>query len=370
MSYLKATVLATFLLQVISAPVPADENDVIASIRRQFAEDGKLTIELDEKKVPYGKDWDPVTEIEKNLIKQPRGAVTEAIDQAIVSGNKEERIGALSIYLEAVYMKRVPSNPRYRKNLLDLLAEDDLKVKSYTGSLVGTLWTVYPSRETVFAFMEAAKRASTHEMRITFLKSAAGLCKIEWLDIQPESRGPRVEKVLADFEDWFAKNRDRIQFNKEGQFKLSRNTSDAKPVGLREEDRKLIRQDPVCVLRLMKSSFGEDDNLNHSKELASKCGAALWGVEGARAMSRALSEAEASPESQANLASLAGEYPMQDAATLAAVYIVAYQDEKDGLEMAKDFLIRVNPKDVQRVGKGEPRWVVKKAEALANPARP
>jgi hypothetical protein len=207
-------------------------------------------------------------------------------------------------------------------------------------------------------------------MRVNLLTNAAGLCHIEWLDIQPESRGPRVEKVLADFEDWFAKNRDRIQFNKEGQFKLSRNTSDTKSVGLSEEDRKRIRQDPVCVLRLMKSSFGEDDNLNHSKELASKCGAALWGVEGARAMSRALSEPEASPENQANLASLAGEYPMQDAATLAAVYIVAYQDENDGLEMAKDFLIRVNPKDVQRVGKGEPRWVVKKAEALANPARP
>jgi hypothetical protein len=356
---------------MMCAPVVADQNNVIASIRSQFTQLGKVTIQLVEMKVPYGKGWTPVEDVKTDLRKQPREALREAIDQSIASGSKEERIGALDFYyLELIYMNKEPPKREYKSVLLDLLAKDDLAVGEYTEALGLTLMKAYPSRETVFAFMEVAKRAPTHEMRVSFLSSAARLCGIEWLDIQPESRGPRVEKVLADFEDWFAKNRDRIQFNKEGQFRLSRNRSDTKPVGLREEDRKLIRQDPVCVLRLMKSSFGEDDNLNHSKDLASECGAALWGVEGARAISRALSESEASPENQANLASLAGEYPMQDAATLAAVYIVAYQDDKDGLEMAKDFLIRVNPKEVQRVGKGEPRWVVKKAEALANPARP
>jgi hypothetical protein len=232
---------------------------------------------------------------------------------------------------------------------------------------------VYPSRQALFAIMEAADRAPSHEARVTMLLNAARLCRVELSDIQPESRGPRVEKVLADFEHWFAENKDRIRFTEDGQFRLSGSKTKVKQVVLTEADRKRIRQDPGCVLRLMNGAFGENDDSADVGGLHSRCGAALFGTEGSAAIAGALAESPTgdglSVSAQATLSSLAGTYPVADAWILAASYVAAQKTDPEVLEMAKEALMQVGPAEVKRIGKGEPREVVKKAQALANDSR-
>lgn len=359
-----------WLLIILSSARADDRQEAIDAIRASLSDAGNLMIQLSAAKAPSGGGWAPYEDIIAHVKQQPPDLVREATDRAIRQGTRVERIGALDIYSRSVYMKKEPLNPAYQNILLGLLAEDDLQVSAYTGTIVVTLTTLYRSRDTVLTIMDAAKRAPTHEERVSLLQSAAYLCGIEWLDIQPESRGPRVEKVLADFESWFAQNRDRIQFTKDGKFRLSGPKPRVDRPELTKEDRERIRQNPACVLRLMNMTFTGEQKAGLSGELNSKCGVALFGTEGAKAMANAALEGGdgvgLSAATQATLSSLAGAYPVVDAGILAAVYVVAIESDSKALELAKETLIQISPADVRRVAKSEPSSVIKKAEALAN----
>ena len=353
----------------------ADREAAVADIRAKFAEDGKLTIDLTARRVPRRDPaWKPAADIDHWLNQQPMGVLHEAVDQAIQGGSMEERVIALRVYSNDVDMGDMTLNPAYRPILLDLLAKDDMKTVAYTDALVWTLKFNYPSRETLFTFMDAAKRAPTYSDREGLLHSAAYLCGIEWPGINDESRGPQVEKVLSDFESWFAQNKDRIQFTRKGKFSLKGPKGTVEQPGLSAEDRQRIRQDPACVLSLMGMMMGRDgEDMAKAGELNSTCGPALFGAEGSKAFGASLADATAgdnpSVENQINLSSLAGRYPVVDAGILAAVYVVGYDAEPANLEMAREALMQVNPADVRRVAEGEPEALVKKAQALANTDR-
>ena len=353
----------------------ADREAAVADIRAKFAEDGKLTIDLTARRVPRRDPaWKPAADIDHWLNQQPMGVLHEAVDQAIQGGSMEERVIALRVYSNDVDMGDMTLNPAYRPILLDLLAKDDMKTVAYTDALVWTLKFNYPSRETLFTFMDAAKRAPTYSDREGLLDSAAYLCGIEWPGINAESRGPQVEKVLSDFESWFALNKDRIQFTRKGKFSLKGTKGTVEQPGLSAEDRQRIRQDPACVLSLMGMMMGRDgEDMAKAGELNSTCGPALFGAEGSKAFGASLADATAgdnpSVENQINLSSLAGRYPVVDAGILAAVYVVGYDAEPANLEMAREALMQVNPADVRRVAEGEPEALVKKAQALANTDR-
>ena len=371
--------LATLIalgLGVWPAATAETSEATIQRIRTKLAKAGSLEIQIAEHHTSYNREWQPDEDVEviyRSVRRYPPDLLEAACDAAIREGSMEERIGALAVYSEAVYMNRRPVNPEYKPLLLDFLSKDDIWVEAYSNAVVGNLVESYPSRESLLAIMEAADRAPTHEDKVGMLLSAARLCNIELPNIQPESRGPRVEKVLADFEHWFAENKDRIRFTKEGEFRLSGSKTKVKQVELTEADRKRIRQDPGCVLKLMNGAFGGNDDLAAVGELHSRCGAALFGTDGSAAIAGALAEIPTgeglSAGAQATLSSLTGTFPVADAWILAASYVAARETDPEALEMAKEALIQVGPTEVRRISKGEPRDVVKKAQALANESR-
>jgi hypothetical protein len=341
----------------------------IAYARALLAEDGRESFSFKQ----HGPS-DPYVSsgVEHRVNSQPRDLMLEAVDRIIKDGTKEERTGALRYYEAGIDLGPVVA--AYYPRILDFLAKDDMLERGYTMVLVGTLAHVYPSRESFFAIMEAAKRAPNRDVRFRVLSFVAGvICRIDTVSARWEPDDPFIDKKMADFEAWVDRNRERIRFTKEGDFKLSGGRISVKPPELTREDRQRIRRDPVCVLQLMSaSSDGEEPGLD-VQDLGARCGEALFGVEGARAMRQAWEESAhaegSSLEAQARLSSLAGQYPYADAWLLAAAYVAAYENDPKAVAMAKEALIQVSPSEAKRITQGEPRPVVQKARALANPDR-
>jgi len=175
------------------------------------------------------------------------------------------------------------------------------------------------------------------------------------------------ERARADIIGWVLKNKDRIRFSKSGRFHLAGGEVSEERQALGNEDRERIRKDPTGVLRLYSQIVGDADD--SSADLSGDAAAGLFGPERAALMAKraALAREGKEPDRdlEASLASLQGTYPVEDAALLAAVYVVAYEKEADALKMAEGMLIRASRADVRRVAGSEPRWVRKKAESLA-----
>ncbi|HEV8336361.1 MAG TPA: hypothetical protein VGR67_08110 [Candidatus Polarisedimenticolia bacterium] len=308
------------------------------------------------------------------MASQPRDLMREAVDRIIKDGTKEERTGALHYYEVEVNVRHQPVVAAYQPLVLDFLTKDDMLEKGYTLAVVGTLGRFYPSRESFFAIMEAAKRAPNRDVRFEVLSYVAGvICRIDIIDARWAPEGPLIDKKMADFEAWVERNRERIRFTKEGDFKLTGGKVSARQPKLGREDRGRIRRDPGCVLRLMSALSESGESNLDAKGLTVKCGEALFGVEGARAMQQAWEESSRaegpSLEAQTRLSSLAGQYPYADAWLLAAAYVAAYETDPKAVALAKEALIQVSPSEIKRITQGEPRPVVRKARDLANPGR-
>jgi hypothetical protein len=300
--------------------------------------------------------------------KAPRDLLLEAIDQAIRTGTTEERAGAFGIYAGLIYDGKEKPNKEYLTIFLDCIRTDDLRSLAFTFMLVNVLhW--YPSRETVLAFVELSKRSSNFELRDTALSRAAEMMGM-YIGVYKNATPEQNEKALSDFVSWVDKNADRIQFNSKGKFRLAHGGTSTDHDVLDAKDRERIRKDPVGVVRLFRQITDDDDDSN--ADLNGDAAVGLLGPEGAALMAKreamAKEEREPGSEMDARLGSYADSYPVQDAALLAAVYVVAYEKDPEGLRMAKEILIEASRSDVERVAAKEPRWVRKKAEALANDA--
>lgn len=300
------------------------------------------------------------------LLHAPPEFLQEAIDRGIREGNVEERIGAMEVYANAVTppKRRLPMRPEYQQLLIDMLKNDDQKTTAYTGVVITTL-REYRSRETVLAFLDAAPRMTNPDMREGLLESAASLLHLD-VPIYTDTTPLEKERILSNLESWLNRNRDRIRFNKDGQpYLAGGEASESSRLELTPEDRDRIRKDPTCVLKLVRAMIGGQGAIS---ELAARCGEALLGSEEARLFREALKGSEESgPPSldfQAAMARARGKYPTMDAVQLAIAYVAAYDTDPAASNLARDTLEDLGFPDMNRVLKGEPREVRKKAKEL------
>jgi hypothetical protein len=197
-----------------------------------------------------------------------------------------------------------------------------------------------------------------------------------WLGIGTNSTEAQVDKALADFEAWFAKNKDRIHFTKEGRLKLSRaKAAEEEKTELSAEDRARIRDHADCILRLMSHTMSDEADEEESNAkvpaLNAQCGPALFGAERSALLGMMAEAAaaghEPAPGMYAELQGSSG-YPTPDAALLAAVYAASYGKDADAIRLAEETLVLASRSDIRRVAKGVPSSVRKKAESLAGKA--
>ncbi len=359
-------VLGLFLAGSAALPAfPGSDKEAVAAIRAQFVMLGSLLDQREAGQITSlpGQKRDADNEIQYQLWQKPTEILLEAIDEAIYTGTKAERTGALDTYWMLVTLKRAQTNWAYHPVLLDLFAHDDLRSKPYTARLIMAL-QLYKSRETALAFMAAADRVTDKKTRNNYYHLTAGLLLI---DLPTDSSKPlEEEKMLSDFHDWFERNKDRIRFDKKGRFRLAGGEAPNGKAVLDREDRNRIRQSAGCVVRLMDNLM--DGREEGAKELSGKCGEALLGAEGADLMEKAiaapLNGAAPDMDLQAAIASSQGKYPIFDAALLASVYVVAFEKDPVLLKLAKDTADGLGPVEIERVVKGEPREVQKAAKEL------
>ena len=365
MRSLKLSLVAVLLLGSFSLTRATSSEETVAQLRARFAK----IVEIDSQyyAAPEELRRDMPTGYREGLAvkKEPLYLLLEAIDQALRTGSLEERIGALGIYSDLIYEGKEKPNPAYYTLLLNSLLNDDLRSEFLTFALVDTLhW--YPTRETVSAMTGVAERSTNFKLRETALARVADMMGLN-LAVYANATPEQNEKAMSDFISWVAKNKDRIQFNKKGHFRLAGGEVREEREELGNQDRERIRRDPTGVLRLFNQIMGDDDD--SQVDLTGECAVGLLGPEGAALMARRAAIAaegkEPTREMEASLGSYQGSYPVADAALLAAVYIVAYEKDAGALKMAKGMLIQASRADVRRVAGSEPRSVRRKAEALA-----
>ncbi|MCI0658417.1 MAG: hypothetical protein L0170_15295, partial [Acidobacteria bacterium] len=261
-------------------------------------------------------------------------------------------------------------NPSYLPLIYDLLAQDDRKLPVYTGALAGTLWLYPISRQMILVHMDIAEHATDPQMREDFLMITASRLGLD-LGIHTQTSPIEKQRILADFEAWFAKNKNQIAFD-EGRSVLAGSRISTRPRGLTPEERERIRKDPACVLELLQASTGGMQVSDARAEtLLDQCGDALFGAEGARLLRSMKSEVEksgtATLDQQMGLAASRAQYPMIDAGLLAVAYVAADDPDPKHRELAKKTLDDIgSPEDITRVLKGETKEVRKKAMALAD----
>jgi hypothetical protein len=226
--------------------------------------------------------------------------------------------------------------------------------------------TFYPSRETVLAYIDTAHRTKDPELRETLLVYSTALLQMR-PPIHNQMTPLEKERTLNELEAWLEQNRDRIRFKKDGRPYLAGGEANDKPLELSAEDRSRIRKDPACVLKLMNAMMGGD---SAGAELAGRCGTALLGTEGAHALQESLKQAtEEGPPSfdrQMTMTSARGNYPTMDAVQLAVAYVAAYETEPAARKLAMEIYDELGTPDIERVLKGEPREVRKKAMQLVD----
>jgi hypothetical protein len=351
----------------------------VTEMRASLAELGGCVIEEAEGRGPKAEGPPYVrTPREENLYqlaRAPREPVREAIDQALKGGTKEELIGALTLYRWIVsssgsYFPKEPLNPSYLPMLYDLLAKDDGSLAAYTGTLAGSL-SLYPtSRETILVYMDLAEHTTDAKTREDYLLLASGEIGID-LPIYKQTPALEREKILADFEAWFAKNKNQIAFD-EGRSVLAGSRISTRPRVLTQAERQRIRKDPACVLELLQvSTAGMQVTDARAQTLLNQCGDALFGAEGAKLLRSMKPEIEKSEtatfDQQMGLAASRAQYPMIDAGLLAVAYVAADDPDPKHRELARKTLDDIgSPEDITRVLKGETKEVRKKAMALAD----
>jgi len=367
----KLVVLTVLLFLPTTSARAVTRDETVASLRVGLAKIGAMVEQLSA--LPFGPAWRPVDDAQRLLVKEPRELLREAIDLGIREGGKDERTGSFFIYRFLVSAEHELPNSSFKPFLLALLAKDDLSSFGYTEALAGVLYQ-FPSRETALAYMDVAARAREGRVREHFLEATAGLFEMD-LGISLQTKPLEKEKIYSDFEAWFDRNKDRIRFNEEGEFRLAGGEAREARLELSAEDRARIRKDPVCVLRLVNSVLGDLGKTSEAKvmELNSKCGVALFGAEGATVLSKAGAASQEgmapSLDLQAAMASSQGKHPVMDAVLLAVAYVAAYEKDPQALKLAKETLDQFMSPEMDRVLKGEPRLVRKKAEELAEEVR-
>jgi hypothetical protein len=309
--------------------------------------------------------------------KQPTDVLLEAIDISLHGENVDERSGALNAYISLVHSRRVEKDPRYFRLFLELLERDKGGFRFYTNSLVSALM-LYPSPETVSVLMEFGARATAFEDKENYISLAADMLGID-LPIFKQTKPLERMQMVASFQAWYEKNKDRIRFDSEGSPSIKGANVNAKPRALTTEERMKIRKDPACVLELLQgSSAGIEVSEERLKELTDQCGEALFGPDGVRLMKEMANTAQKSGspsfDQQMSLAAARGNYPMLDAGLLAVAYVAADDADPRHRDLAKKTLDDLGmPEDIQRVLKREPKDVREKAMALAeemnNPGR-
>jgi hypothetical protein len=375
------TFVALALFGILASPNLANSDDTaIDSMRSRLAELGRAVIEEAEgltpkqEGPPYKRT--PSEEGLYQLSRAPREPVRRAIDQALKNGTKEERIGALTLYDWIVdsrgsYFPSEPLNPSYRDLLFDLLSKDDRTLPAYTGALTGALWLYPMSRETVLVYMDIAEHASNPKTREDYLLVTASVLGLN-LPIYKQTPPLEKERILADFEAWFAKNKNQIAFDEKGRSVLAGSKVPSRRQALHAEDRARIRQGPVCVLQLMQASIGGPSPEDTATALIKKCGEALYGTEAASLLTQAMETSKdgAAPslDLQFALSRAQGKYPVTDAVLLAVAYVAAYDSDPANRELAKTSLDQFGSPDIPRVLKGEPKVVHDKMEQLADEA--
>jgi hypothetical protein len=197
-------------LQERISSMPCERGASALALGQQFAEVGRLRLMNEIPHAPQeaqGKSTaDPNEMTNEILDDNPTFALVEAIDVSIRKGTREDRIAAFDIYAGLISLERVAPNEAYRALLIKLLDQDDFVSLHYSTSLAKLL-KIFPSRETVLAYMRNAQRTWDPGVKYQLEIAAIELVDRRFLDL-----------ALSNFETWFAKNKDRIQFDEKGEF--------------------------------------------------------------------------------------------------------------------------------------------------------
>jgi hypothetical protein len=354
------------------------QDHAVAEMRSRLALLGRAVIDEAEGRAPRqeGPPYkrSPSEEARYRLCREPREPVREAIDQALKGGTKEERIGALNLYRMLVttsgdIFPKEPLSPSYRSVLYDLLTKDDRKLTTYTDTLAGALGLFPTSRETILIYMEIAESTTDPKAREDYLLLASDKLGID-LPIGKQTPSLEREKILSEFEAWFAKNKNQIAFDEKGRSVLAGSKVESRPRALRAEDRERLRHDPACVLELMQAGIGSPSTEERTEGLIRKCGEALYGPDAIPLLNEALVQSKSggrpSLDLQLKIAQVRGKYPVTDAVLLAVAYVAAYDTDPGHRELARTSLDQFGSPDIARVLKGEPTVVHKKMEELGD----
>ncbi len=367
----KAIPLVTILMiQVASSHGMAEPDQ--KSIREQFLEIARLN-ELTRGKFFSSSDsrdkelLRQANEADRALLNLPVASVVSAIDQSIQTGNKPEVSGALLAYSYLIVMKYLAPDPQYKPLLLDMLAKDDFSSETYT-NIVATCLRFYRSRETMLAYMDAAKRAQDPNTREEFVLATAGFLHIQLHYTLSDPTPDRKRRAIAEFEAWYEKNQEKITFDKRGNVHFPGSPGEWKPPRLSSEDRERIKKDPVCVLNLFDSMMSsQNEEPGRFLELNGQCGRALLGEEGSSLLAKTVTETRdgSSPglEREMALSAARDRYAVMSAALTAAAYVAANEEDPQARKIAKRMLADFGP-DLEEVLRQEPRWIRKKVQAL------
>lgn len=365
---MKAKVISLLLFFLAALSLHAGSFDQeIQQIRTEFEKIGRMDMAWTQSPPDQRKGKPSGYRESLDVLEMPPDLLTEAIDRVLRSGEIVERIGALSVYWLGTHKPnlKLELRPDYQTLLIDLLKADNQANLTYSVGLVTAL-TSYRSRETVLAFLDTAHRTKNPELRQNLLESSTYLLHMRPL-IHNQMTPMEKERTLNELEAWLERNRDRIRFKKDGTPYLAGGESGEKPPELSAEDRVRIRKDPACVLKLMYALMDGD---SAGADLAGRCGAALLGAKGAQAFQESLKQGvEEGPPSfdrQMAMASARGGYPTMDAAQLAVAYVAAYETDPATRKLAMEIYDELGTPDIERVLKGEPREVRKKAMQLVD----
>jgi hypothetical protein len=345
----------------------AAEGQEVAAARARLAELGRAHIQIAE--LPLGDAREtykkPLRDLKNPLLKEPRDVLLRAIDGCIRNGTTEERIGALAMYVIVTGGTDSPPDPSYVPVLLQILRNDDLQVPALSETVGWTLLSYPATLEIATALVETARRAPSRRIRRALLHHAAFAVNYDLEDDPTDVR--QSERALADFEAWFDANRSRLVPDGEGGLNVRGSDRAALSRELRREERERIREDPVCVLRLLETALGGEEDERALRTMLSRCGAALFGEKAAAV----LAKAAASPGEEAAAAELAtaalearGGFPVMDAVQLAAAYVAAYETDLAALDLARRMFDEFGSAEMARVLRGEPRQVRRKAREI------
>jgi hypothetical protein len=303
---------------------------------------------------------------------EQRGTIRKAIDQAFRSGSKEERLGALALYdrlVSAPEKAREPLNGAYPPLFYRLIQEDDRALPAYTEALAGA-FAYYPrSRLTVLAYMDIARRATDAPTRERYVTLSADSLSIP-LPIAEDMPVLQRERILCSFEAWFEKNSRYIKFDTDGRSVLAGSRVPTQQRRLSEAERARIRENPSCVLDLIRSAAGAAAFERAAfLELLRHCGEAAFGAEAAAGLSRQAAAAGDPPspsfDQTIRLTASHSGYPWLDTGLLAVAYVAADDSDPTHLDLARKTLPLLGPPDdLMRIVEREAAGVQEKARQL------